>query len=55
MNNSGLNKYDIAQAIVGIITVGLTLTSIILGHKGQTVRFDQYQNTFNNFNKPPKV
>ena len=55
IKNSGLNGYDIAQAVVGFITVGLTLASIVLGHKGSQVRFDQYQTQFRNLNNQPKT
>ena len=54
MKNSGLNGFDIAQAVVGVVTVGLTLASIVLGHKGSQVRFDQYRAQLRNLNNQPK-
>jgi hypothetical protein len=55
MKNSGLNGFDIAQAVVGVTTVVLTVASIILGHKGNMVRLDQYQIRMNNMQNPPKA
>ena len=55
MKNSGLNGFDIAQAVVGVTTVVLTVASIILGHKGNMVRLDQYQMRMNNMQNPPKA
>ena len=42
--NSGVNGYDIANAICGILTIGLTIASVITGTKANNIRFNYWNN-----------
>lgn len=47
VKNSGVNGYDIANAICGLLTIGLTIASVITGTKANNIRFNYWNNKWN--------
>lgn len=52
LKNSGVNGYDIANAICGLLSIGLTIASVITGTKANNVRFNYWSNKWNQVQTP---
>lgn len=56
LRNNGVNGYDIANAVCGLLTVALTIASVITGTKANNIRFNDWTNKWNSMTPPtPKT
>lgn len=55
-NNTGLNGYDFAQLVISGLMMAGSIACIILGHKGNQVRMNQYGQQWRDIlQNPPKA
>lgn len=56
MKNNGVNGYDIATAVIGILTAVAGIAAVITGTKANNIRYNDWTQKWNNITPPtPKT